>query len=71
MGLHCSEGFSLAVVSGGYSLVVVSRLLTVLASLVAEHGLEGSWASVAVAHRLSSCNSWTLEHRLNSCGAWA
>ena len=39
MGLLCSEGFSLVVASGGYSLVVVSRLLTVLASLIAEHGL--------------------------------
>ena len=25
-------------------------------------------ASVAVACRLNSCGSWTLEHRLNSCG---
>ena len=31
----------------------------------------GTWASVAVAHGLSSCSSWTLEHWLNSCGAWA
>ena len=29
----------------------------------------GLWASVVVAHRLSSCGSWALEHRLSSCGA--
>ena len=28
VGLCCCEGFSLVVASGGYSLVVVSRLLT-------------------------------------------
>ena len=28
VGLHCCEGFSLVVASGGYSLVVVSRLPT-------------------------------------------
>ena len=27
------------------------------------------WASVVVAHRLSSCSSWALEQRLHSCGA--
>ena len=31
----------------------------------------GTWAPVVVAHRLSSCGSWTLEHRLSNCGAWA
>ena len=30
----------------GLSLVAVSRLLIAVASLVAEHGLQGSWASV-------------------------
>ena len=38
-GLCCCEGFSLIVVSGGYSLVVVCGLLIVVASLVVEHGL--------------------------------
>ena len=37
LGLHCCEGFSL-VVSQGYSLAVVLRLLIAVASLVAEHG---------------------------------
>ena len=31
----------------------------------------GVQASVVVAHRLSSCASWTLECRLSSCGAQA
>ena len=47
---HCCEGFSLvAVASRGYSLVAVLKLLTVVASLVAEHGLYlGAQASVVV-----------------------
>ena len=28
------------------------------------------WASVVVAHGLSSCGSRALEHRLSSCGMW-
>ena len=31
----------------------------------------GAWASVVVAHRLSSCGSRALERRLSSCGARA
>ena len=42
--------FSLVVVNGGYSLVVVLQLLIVVASLVAL-GLK-STGSIAVAHRL-------------------
>ena len=34
-----AHGLSLAVVSGGYSLVEVHRLLIVRASLIAEHSL--------------------------------
>ena len=58
---------------GGQKLlsVAVHRLLTVLASPVMEHGLEGSWASGVAAHGPGSCGSWALEHRLNSRGAWA
>ena len=29
----------------------------------------GTWASVVVAHGLSSCGLWALERRLSSCGA--
>ena len=36
--LRFCEGFSLAVVSGGYSLIVVHRLLVAVTSLVVEHG---------------------------------
>ena len=50
-GLCCSMGFSLVAVSGGYSLVVVNRLLVAVVSLVVEPRLQGSraWASVVVA----------------------
>ena len=45
--------------------------LIVMSFLAAEHGLSGTWASVAAAHGLSSCGSRAPEHRLNSCGIWA
>ena len=53
-------GFSVVVVSGDYSAVVMCRLLTTQASLVVEHRLYGSRASVVVADGLSSCSSWAL-----------
>jgi len=67
LGLRRCVGFSLFVVSGGYSPVAVHGLLIAMASLV-EHRLCGSQASVAEAHGLRSCGSRALEHRLNSCG---
>ena len=72
LGLCCSTGFSLVVTNGGYSLVTVHRLLIAVASLV-KHRLQGSQASVVVAHGLCSFGSWALEHRLrfNSFGARA
>ena len=70
-GLHCYMGFSLVAANGSYSLIVVHGLLIMVASLVAEHGLKGSQASVAAACGLSSCGSQALEHRLNSCGTQA
>ena len=42
LGLRCYAGFFLAVASRGCSPVGVGRLLIVVASLVAEHGLEGT-----------------------------
>ena len=39
-----------------------------VASLVAEHGLQGTWASVVASCRLSSCDSRALEHRLGTSG---
>ena len=38
LGLCCYAGFSLVVGSGGYSLVLVLELLTVVASLVGKRG---------------------------------
>ena len=48
LGLRGCMGFSLAVVSRGYSLVV-------------EHELSGSWACIcwALEHRVSSCGAQT------------
>ena len=40
MGLHCCVNFSLVVVRRGYSVIAVSGLLIVVASLVVEHGLQ-------------------------------
>ena len=50
---HCT-GFTPIAASGGYSLAVVLRLLFAVASLAAEHGLQGAgtWASAAVAPKL-------------------
>ena len=53
---------SLVAVSRGYSLVGKHRLLTAVASLVAEHGLEGSQASVTVVPRLWSTGSVAVAH---------
>ena len=39
LGLCCCMGLSLVTVSGGCSLVAAHRLLTVVASLIAKHGL--------------------------------
>ena len=55
-------GFSLVAVSGGYSLAVVHGSLIAVASPVAEHRHQGSWASMsclqAPGHRLNSCSAW-------------
>ena len=48
MGLIAVHGISLVVVSKGYSLVAVWRLLLAVASLTAEHWLWG----------FSSCSAW-------------
>ena len=60
LSLCCCTDFSLVLVSRGYSPVAAHRLLTPVASLVAEHrlqvqGLQQLWLP-------------GLEHRLNSCG---
>ena len=67
----------------GLPLIAVWGLLTAGASLVAEHGLWGTQASVAgvrglrgqgsraLRHRLSSWGSRALKHRLSGRGSWA
>ena len=60
LGFRCYKGFSLAVVSGGYSWVVVCRLLIEAAFLVVK-----TWASQVVAHGFNNCGSQALEHRFN------
>ena len=43
-----------------------------VASLAVGHRLQGTWAPVVAALRLSSCGSWVLEHwDFKSCGSWA
>ena len=71
LDLCCCAGFSLVAASGGYYPAAVCRLLFVVASHVAEHGLQGAQASAAAAQGLSSCASQTLECKLNSCGTQA
>ena len=57
----------------GLSLVVACRLLIVVACGFSRCRAQalGTWASVVVARRLSSCGSRALELRLSSCGTWA
>ena len=44
LGLLCCTGFSLVAELRDFSPVAVSRLLIAAASLVAEHGLQSTWA---------------------------
>ena len=52
LDLHCSARLSLVAPSRGYSLFVALRLVIVVASLVAECGLQDTQASVVAARRL-------------------
>ena len=52
LDLHCCAGLSVVAVNGGYSIVVMFRLLVAVASLVAEHRFWGAWASVVADSRL-------------------
>ena len=54
--------------SGYYSLVAVHGFLLAVASLDAEHGFPGAWASVG-ADLGGSCSLYAPECRLGSCGA--
>ena len=53
LGLCAVHGLSVVVASGGYSPAAVCWLLTAVASLVLEQGLQGTQASVVMAHKLS------------------
>ena len=53
LGLCCCAQAFPSCGNGGYSLVLVYGHLTVVLSLVAEHGLSGTQASVVVVYRLS------------------
>ena len=61
--LCCYTSFHLVDASGGYSLVVVHRLLIAVASRCR------AWALGCSGFR--SCGSRALEHRLNGCGTGA
>ena len=52
--LMLCANFSLVAASRGYSLLAAHELLIAVASLVAEQGLQGVWASVLVARSFSS-----------------
>ena len=69
LSLCCCVGFSVVVVSGDYSAVVMCRLLTTQASLVVEHRLYGIQASVVETHRLQSTDSVVEVYTLNCPGA--
>ena len=66
---YCRWAFS-SCSERGLLFVVVHGLLIAVASHCRAQAL-GAWASVVVAHGLSSCGSWDLERRLSSCGARA
>ena len=54
-----ASGLSQVGASTGYSSLRCAGFLIVVASLVAEHGLYGTQASVVAARRLSSCGART------------
>ena len=71
LGLHCCSGFSLIAESRGYSLGAMCGLLIAVASLVVEHRLYGTSASVAAVPGLQSAGSIVVAHRFScptACG---
>ena len=64
------RGLSLVAASGGCSLLRVRASHCGGFSCCRAWAL-GAWASVIVAHGLSSCGLRALERRLSSCGARA
>ena len=66
LGLRCCLRTFSSCAEQGLLLVVVRGLLIWVASLAAEHGLQGRQASVVAASELSSCGTWALLPR----GTW-
>ena len=62
-GCAGSSLLSLVALSGGCSLIAVRGLLITVASLFAEHRLQDTQASVAVARGLCHCGSGALEQQ--------
>ena len=65
LGLCCSVRTSLDGVSGGYYLVALCRLLTVLAPLTVDHRLWGTRAAGVTACRLQSVGLIVVVHGLS------
>ena len=58
LGLHCCTWAFSGCDEQGLLFSYGALLLIVVASLVAKHGLWGSWASVVPVRGLSSCSLW-------------
>ena len=69
LSLRSCVGFFLVVTSRSYALVAVCGLLITVASLVAEHGFQGAWASVVVAPALWNTGSVVVTHGLSRSAA--
>ena len=65
-----AQGLSLVEASGGYSSWQCMGFSLQWLLLLGAQAL-GAWASVVVAHVLSSCGSQALEYRFSSCDTWA
>ena len=75
LGLLCCMGFSPLSASRGYCLAVLLGLLIAVDSLVAEHGLQGVYASVGAADgfstpRLGAHSSRAVLHWLSCCAVY-
>ena len=70
LGLHCCVRAFSSCGKWGLLFIALCGLLIAVACLCCGAQALGAWASVVVAHGLSSCGSWALECRLSSCGTW-
>ena len=66
LGLHCCSQAFFSCGEWGLFFSAVSKVLNAVASLVAEHKLQGTGASIVAACGLSNFHSWALEHKLSS-----